>query len=181
MNLETTGGSSTVLALGFDCSADTLTGTVCDAKGRPVADARVDVATAARPKRSALRCSAPPATSTAPSGPRPDARNGKFRHRQAQPQPQIPPPRHRTRHAFRDDQETCRPRLRKSDDHPRSHPRRPAPRSNPERPGRGREPAALSPAHSSAPRGPRPAKNAGGGLSRASGPPSPTQMAALSS
>ena len=46
-----------VLGLGFDtCSADTLTGTVRDAKGRPVADARVDVATAAPKVGPAMFC-----------------------------------------------------------------------------------------------------------------------------
>jgi hypothetical protein len=45
-----------VLALGFDCSADTLTGTVRDAKGRPVADARVDIATAAPKVGPAMFC-----------------------------------------------------------------------------------------------------------------------------
>ena len=47
---------SFVLALGFDCSADTLTGTVRDAKGRPVADARVDIATAAPKVGPAMFC-----------------------------------------------------------------------------------------------------------------------------
>ncbi len=45
-----------VLAVGFDCSADTLTGTVRDAKGRPVADARVDIATAAPKVGPAMFC-----------------------------------------------------------------------------------------------------------------------------
>ena len=47
-----------VLGLGFDiCSADTLTGTVRDANGRPVAGARVDVATAAPKVGPAMFCS----------------------------------------------------------------------------------------------------------------------------
>ena len=45
-----------VLGFGLDCSADTLTGTVRDAKGRPVAGARVDVATAAPKAGPAMFC-----------------------------------------------------------------------------------------------------------------------------
>src|SRR4051812_47731923 len=46
-----------VLGLGLDtASADTLTGTVRDSKGRPVAGARVDVATAAPKVGPAMFC-----------------------------------------------------------------------------------------------------------------------------